>query len=122
MALMRTQIQLTTEQHRRLKELARSRRVSIAELIREGIAVVLAEADRQDKISDVWVKLEAGWARQAAMPDDGGPTDIVENHDKYLADWIYERKIAPGVRRYKRSVRARVAQGAAKSRRKGGSS
>lgn len=120
MRMIRTQMQLPAEQIDRLKRLAAERRVSVAELVRKGVEVVLNEADRADGWKRTWEALEAGWAKQRAMPDDGGPTDVAVNHDKYLTDWIYERKIAPGLRRHQRAVRARVGKGAAKSRRKGG--
>ncbi len=42
--MVRTQIQLTPEQARRLRKLAAARNRSIAELVRDGVDRVLAEA------------------------------------------------------------------------------
>src|SRR3989442_501403 len=44
--MIKTQIQLKPSQHRRLQELARRRRVSMAEAIRQSVDAVLSHPDR----------------------------------------------------------------------------
>ena len=47
--MIRTQIQLSDDQARRLKRLAAQRGVSVAELIREGAERVLADSDVDER-------------------------------------------------------------------------
>ena len=80
--MVRTQIQLTKEQLAALKRLAAERGVSVAELVRQGVEVVLREAstDLEER-------------RRRAMSIAGkfrsGLTDLSVRHDDYLAE-IYE--------------------------------
>lgn len=78
--MVRTQIQITEHQARRLKEVAAATGLSIAHLIREGIEVYLgsmALIDRQQQ-------------RQQALAVAGkfrsGKTDISTKHDRYLEE------------------------------------
>ncbi len=75
--MIRTQIQLTEEQARGLKELAAQRGVSMAELIRQGVERILAESDERER-------------RRRALAVigrfHGGPSDVSVNHDRYLAE------------------------------------
>ena len=86
--MIRTQIQLTEEQHRALKELAASQKISIARLIRESVATYLTTVNQPGM----------GEIRQRAMAlagkyhDIHGATDVSVNHDKYLAE-IYADEI-----------------------------
>jgi hypothetical protein len=75
--MIRTQIQLTDEQARALKELAAKRGVSLAELIRQGVERILAESDRREKRR-----------RALAMLGryDAGPSDVSTHHDRYLSE------------------------------------
>ncbi|MGQ9804370.1 MAG: ribbon-helix-helix protein, CopG family [Anaerolineae bacterium] len=76
--MIRTQIQLEEVQYRRLKELAASRRLSVAELIRRAV--------------DDWLATSAAIAdeerRQRAIAAAGrfrsGLGDLAEKHDEYL--------------------------------------
>jgi hypothetical protein len=74
--MIRTQIQLTSEQAARLKAVATRRGVSMAELIREGVERVLAESQQEER-------------RRRALAVAGrfrGPRDLGRNHDAYLSD------------------------------------
>jgi hypothetical protein len=74
--MIRTQIQLTEEQARALKDLAAQRGVSMAELIRQAAEHLLAENSKRDK-------------RRRALEAIGrfpGPSDLSTNHDAYLAE------------------------------------
>ncbi len=77
--MVRTQIQLTEKQAKALKKMATERRVSMAELVRQGVDRILAEDERQEK----WSRAREIFGRYR---DDA--TDVAENHDKYL-DEIY---------------------------------
>ena len=77
--MLRTQVQLTPEQHRRLRALAHREGVSVAELIRRGVDRLLdvESPDRQQL-----------YARAAelvgAFVDGQGASDLAERHDAYL--------------------------------------
>ncbi|GAB4111797.1 MAG: hypothetical protein Kow001_13480 [Acidobacteriota bacterium] len=74
----RTQIQLTEQQYHALKERARLRNVSMAELIRESIELYLATSPERSSAE----------RRQAALAVAGrfesGLRDLAERHDDYL--------------------------------------
>lgn len=78
--MIRTQIQLTEEQHQSLKELAAARRTSMAELIRQSVDQLLH--------SSKGISLEERRKRaiEIAGKYRSGQTDISTNHDKYLAE------------------------------------
>ncbi|MBU1660579.1 MAG: ribbon-helix-helix domain-containing protein [Chloroflexi bacterium] len=86
--MIRTQIQLTEEQHRALKELADSRQVSVAKLIRESVATYLTTANKpsMEKIQQRAMSLAGKYH------DIDGATDVSVNHDKYLAE-IYADEV-----------------------------
>jgi hypothetical protein len=78
--MVRTQIQLTEEQSKALKELSAQRDISIAELIRQGIDFYLrycgniSQEERRQR------------AIKAAGQFRSGQTDLSEKHDAYLAE------------------------------------
>ena len=77
--MVRTQIQLTEQQARRLRAQARQRGISLAELIRRCVDKALTNemADRS-----------ALWDRAARLvgrfPDRRGAKDLARNHDRHL--------------------------------------
>ncbi|MGH2819878.1 MAG: CopG family transcriptional regulator [Actinomycetota bacterium] len=75
--MVRTQVQLTEEQFRRLKRLAADRGVSIASLVREAVDRHLTGTEE-----------EARWDRFFAVVGRfrSGRRDVGEGHDRYLAD------------------------------------
>lgn len=79
--MIRTQIQLSEEQARRVKALARREGVSMAEVIRRGVDTLLAaaEPDRDE-----------AWAQAAslvgAFEDVDEASDVSARHDEYLDD------------------------------------
>lgn len=82
--MVRTQIQLTDEQARKLKEVAHQRKISMAEATREAI--------------DQWLKatgsITSDERRKRAMAAVGkfhsGQSDVSERHDQYLAEAFSE--------------------------------
>jgi len=79
--MIRTQIQLTEEQWQALKKLAASRRVSMAELIRQSVDLlvqtpeVVSIQEKRRKALEVVGKFHSD-----------GPTDLAEKHDDHLAE------------------------------------
>ena len=78
--MVRTQIQLTEEQSRALKKMASSRHLSIAELVRQGVDVVL----RSNIVIDASEKRKRALAMVGKYRS--GKRDISKEHDKHLAE------------------------------------
>jgi len=76
--MVRTQVQLTEEQAKRLKEAAARRGVSMAELVREGVEILLGQGGGKSS-SELRrrAKLAAGRHRS-------GLHDVATSHDRYL--------------------------------------
>ena len=81
--MIRTQIQLTPEQHRQLKRWARERGISLSEAVRRCVAERLAAErnapTRADRVREVLAL--AGKYRDAS-----GATDVAREHDAHLSD------------------------------------
>lgn len=78
--MVRTQIQLTDEQWRSLRALATERGVSLSELVRQGVDVLLrlgGNISRQDR----WERAQAAVGRFRS-----GSDDLSRDHDKHLAE------------------------------------
>jgi len=73
------QVYLRPEQIESLRAISERRKVSIAELVRQGVDRVL---------EDVPVEEDPLWDIIGIM--DGGPNDLAENHDRYLAEMIVQ--------------------------------
>ena len=78
--MIRTQVRLTEEQSRRIKALARQENISMAQAIRSAVDEWL---DRHPGLADA-----ERWQRSLNVVGKyrSGPSDIAENHDKYLAE------------------------------------
>ena len=78
--MVRTQIQITAEQAKAIKRIALARHVSVAELIRRAVDIMVKSspvADPEEKLKraiDVVGKFRSG------------KSEIARRHDKYLAD------------------------------------
>ena len=81
--MVRTQVQLSEDHARRLKQLAAEQGRSMAALIREGVAAVLARAGRPDEAE----RRRRALAVVGAFRSKRG--DLSERHDEHLAQ-IYD--------------------------------
>lgn len=70
------QVRLRPDQLAELRALATRRDVSITSLVRDGIDLLILE---NDPLLDIIGMI------------DGGPSDLSENHDEYLARWFKEK-------------------------------
>jgi len=79
-------VQLTEEQLSVLKELAKTRKTSVARLVRESVAQYVATTlvDKEERRRRMLAALEA--IDKAQFQDIDGATDVSVNHDKYLAE------------------------------------
>jgi len=78
--MVRTQIQLTKEQYEALKEIAKDRRCSLAEIVREGVDTVIRNRLRPPRKE----LIKRALALAGRYPS--GKHDISRRHDDYLAD------------------------------------
>lgn len=86
--MKRMMVQVTEEQYRRLKEMSAEYKISIAELVREGVDVVAKKGKRLSRDERIQLAKSAiGVIKKGEDPD--GITDLSTNHDKYLneGDW-----------------------------------
>jgi len=82
-------VQLTEEQIRALKELAKARKTSVAKLVREGVDQYIVTApkeltyeEKRQRALEFIRQLKEG---KIQYHDIEGKTDVSVNHDKYLA-------------------------------------
>lgn len=80
--MIRTQIQLTDDQHAWLKRVAREENISMAELIRRAIDYL---ESRRNVLSDRELRERA---KDAAGRFSADVDDLAANHDKYFAESI----------------------------------
>ena len=78
MEMIRTQIQLTEEQYRALRELARDTSVSMAEIIRESVELYLRQSNLQS------IEEKRRRALEVGGQFGSGLGDLAEQHDRYL--------------------------------------
>ena len=81
--MVRTQIQLSEEQHRKLKRWAQQRHISMAEAVRRCVADRLATEDAAPSRAAL-VREALGAAGKYRDPQ--GATDVAREHDAYLAN------------------------------------
>jgi len=81
--MIRTQIQLSEEQHRRLKSVAHRRGMSLAAVIRSWVGEKLQELDGTGDRED---RIRAALAACGSYEDPEGADDVASNHDSHIAD------------------------------------
>ena len=86
--MVRTMIQLTEEQMKALKALAKARKTSVARLVRESVTQYVTAAhqeptmeEKRRRALEFINKIESG---EIQFQDIEGKTDVARNHDKYL--------------------------------------
>ena len=77
--MVRTQVQLETRQHAKLKMIAERQSTSLSHLVRHGVDLLIAEDERQSK----WQRLMRA---VGSCRDERGLSDVAERHDKYLTE------------------------------------
>lgn len=83
--MKRMMVQVTEEQYRMLKEMSVEYKVSISELVREGVESVAKKGKRLSREERIRLAKSAiGFIKKGEDPD--GITDLATNHDKYLND------------------------------------
>ena len=81
--MVRTQIQLEEADHRRLKQWARKRGISLSEAVRRGIAVLLAQEDSAPSRDEI---VKAALAACGRFRDPRGSAALGRDHDDHLPD------------------------------------
>jgi hypothetical protein len=85
-------IQLTEEQKTALEELAKTRKTSVARLVRESVGVYIANAPKEQTMEEKRRRALAFIKYIDEHPDEfrdiEGKTDVARNHDKYFAESI----------------------------------
>lgn len=79
--MLRTQVQFTAEQARRLRAIARRQGVSVAELVRQSVDRVLA-----DESTNPAVQYERAAKLVGAFADRERATDLSRRHDDHLRE------------------------------------
>lgn len=77
--MVRTQIQLTEDQHRKLRHAARREGVSLAEMVRR--CVVRYFREETPAKDELYARAASAIGR---FSDQEGRTDVAERHDEYL--------------------------------------
>ena len=81
--MVRTQIQLTPEQHRRLKRWAQQRGISLAEAVRR---CVVEHLEAQDAAPPRATLVREALKVAGTYRDPDGATDVAREHDRHLSD------------------------------------
>lgn len=86
--MVRTMVQLTEEQARALKAMAKARKVSVARLVRESVSAYVATAAKDPEQMKKKRRALAGLQKikKAKFRDIAGKKDVSINHDKYLEE------------------------------------
>lgn len=87
--MIRTMVQLTEEQLKALKEIAKARKTSVAKLVRESVAhyvtVVNKDAQREEARLRALEFIRYIQNHPGEFRDIEGRTDVSVNHDEYFA-------------------------------------
>lgn len=86
--MIRIMVQLTEEQKTTLEKLAKSRKVSVARLVRESVAEYIVKVPVEPGADEKRKRALAVIGLIKKSDDPTGAADVSVNHDKYL-DEIY---------------------------------
>ncbi|MHB1457395.1 MAG: CopG family transcriptional regulator [Armatimonadota bacterium] len=78
--MVRTQIQLTSEQSRKLKRIAERKGISVAEVIRRSIDIAMISEEIPDR-DEMKKRARSVFGKYSDIV-----TDVSENHDSYLSE------------------------------------
>lgn len=96
--MARTMVQLTEEQVKALKKLAKARKTSMAQLVRESvdqyIVTMPRELTREEKRQRMLAFLQYIKENKDKFCDIEGRTNVAVHHDKYLAEIYATWKIS----------------------------
>jgi hypothetical protein len=81
--MVRTQIQLTGDQHRRLKKWASRLRISLSEAVRRCVETRLAAEESSGGRDE---RVRAALAVVGKYADPAGPSRVGREHDKHFAE------------------------------------
>ena len=86
--MVRTMVQLSEEQLKILKTMAKARKTSVARLVRESVAVYVAASNQNPEREKKRRRALNGLKKikKAGYRDVEGKTDVSVNHDQYLAE------------------------------------
>jgi len=86
--MVRTMVQLTEEQVKALKALAKTRKTSVAKLVRESVTAYVTTTTKNPEQIKKKRRALAGLQKikKAKFRDVAGKKDLSVNHDKYLED------------------------------------
>ena len=86
--MVRTMVQLTEEQLKILKTMAKTRKTSVARLVRESVAVYVGNSTQNPEHEKKRRRALNGLKKikKAKFQDMEGKKDISTNHDQYLAE------------------------------------
>ena len=84
--MIRTMVQLTEEQVKALKKLAKARKTSVASLVRESVAMYVDSSLQEKRKDEARRRAMEGLEKikKAQYRDLEGKRDVSVNHDKYL--------------------------------------
>jgi len=90
--MIRTMVQLTEEQMKALKELAKARKTSVAKLVRESVAQYVVVTNKDIEREEKWRRalefLDYINNHPEEFRDIEGKTDVSINHDEYFVQAI----------------------------------
>ena len=90
--MIRTMVQLTEEQMKALKELAKARKTSVARLVRESVAQYVVVTNKDIEREEKWRRalefLDYINNHPEEFRDIEGKTDVAINHDEYFVQAI----------------------------------
>ena len=83
--MVRTMVQLTEEQMKALKALAKARKTSVARLVRESVSFYMASSSKVS-LQERRKRAQAIRSIASKYPDVDRAKDVSVNHDTYLED------------------------------------
>ncbi len=77
--MVRTQVRFEVQQHEKLRTMARQRSTTVSQLVRQGVDLLIAEAERARRWRRLMQAVGTSCDRHRAV-------DVAERHDAYLPE------------------------------------